>query len=240
MAKMDLIFSKLAQEIKKEQAEIETEEKEIVVVTEEQSKNNLLELKITELYNEEDFSYIDDIVDDEEIRIFLKENTLKILVQDNGNKLLLGKFLQDVFDKIGNSKNGEFSKWLIKTGIPERTALRYRNRYNLFKKLENKEARKNVLNMPNEMIEEIIRDSKTESEIILALEIGYSIEDIKETLVEIKNKDIIEIPEKNKDYKEVNIDNLVYDVKTKWNDIPVKKKEKVESLFKKILKIIGE
>ena len=42
MAKMDLIFSKLAQEIKKEQAEIETEEKEIVVVTEEQSKNNLL------------------------------------------------------------------------------------------------------------------------------------------------------------------------------------------------------
>ena len=94
--------------------------------------------------------------------------------------------------------------------------------------------------MPNEMIEEIIRDSKTESEIILALEIGYSIEDIKETLVEIKNKDIIEIPEKNKDYKEVNIDNLVYDVKTKWNDIPVQKKEKVESLFKKILKIIGE
>ena len=90
------------------------------------------------------------------------------------------------------------------------------------------------------MIEEIIRDSKTESEIILALEIGYSIEDIKETLVEIKNKDIIEIPEKNKDYKEVNIDNLVYDVKTKWNDIPVQKKEKVESLFKKILKIIGE
>ena len=94
--------------------------------------------------------------------------------------------------------------------------------------------------MPNEMIEEIIRDSKTESEIILALEIGYSIEDIKETLVEIKNKDIIEIPEKTKDYKEVNIDNLVYDVKTKWNDIPVQKKEKVESLFKKILKIIGE
>ena len=94
--------------------------------------------------------------------------------------------------------------------------------------------------MPNEMIEEIIRDSKTESEIILALEIGYSIEDIKETLVEIKNKDIIEIPEKNKDYKEVNIDNLVYDVKTKWNHIPVQEKEKVESLFKKILKIIGE
>ena len=94
--------------------------------------------------------------------------------------------------------------------------------------------------MPNEMIEEIIRDSKTESEIILALEIGYSIEDIKETLVEIKNKDIIEIPEKTKDYREVNIDNLVYDVKTKWNDIPVQKKEKVESLFKKILKIIGE
>lgn len=90
------------------------------------------------------------------------------------------------------------------------------------------------------MIEEIIRDSKTESEIILALEIGYSIEDIKETLVEIKNKDIIEIPEKIKDYKEVNIDNLVYDVKTKWNDIPVQKKEKVESLFKKILKIIGK
>lgn len=81
--------------------------------------------------------------------------------------------------------------------------------------------------MPNEMIEEIIRDSKTESEIILALEIGYSIEDIKETLVEIKNKDIIEIPEKNKDYKEVNIDNLVYDVKTKWNDIPVQKKKRL-------------
>ena len=62
----------------------------------------------------------------------------------------------------------------------------------LFKKIENKEARKNVLNMPNEMIEEIIRDSKTESESILALE------DIKETLVEIKNKGIIEIPEKLK------------------------------------------
>ena len=52
--------------------------------------------------------------------------------------------------------------------------------------------------MPNEMIEEIIRDSKTESESILVLEIGHSIEDIKETLVEIKNKGIIEISEKLK------------------------------------------
>ena len=232
MAKMEGIFSKLAEELKVEQKELKAgDNKELVLVEKESTAS--LEKTIYDVYMKQSFSYIDDIVEDEETRDFLKKNTLKILVQDNTNKLVLGKILQDVFYRIGNSKNGEYGKWLNKTGFAERTALRYRNRYNFFKKLESFNAKKQVLIMSHEMIEQIIKDDETEVRAIHLLETGADIGRIKKLLVEMEET-------KNRNRSELNIDVLVDDVKTKWSHIPESKKEKVEELFKKIKKLLDE
>ena len=231
MAKIDGIFSKLAKELEIDQMELKSENNKELALIEKESTASL-EKTIYDVYTKQSFSYIDDIVDDEETRDFLKKNTLKILVQDNTNKLILGKILQDVFYRIGNSKNGEYGKWLNKTGIPERTALRYRNRYNFFKKL---------LNMSHEMIEQIIKNDETEVRVIHLLETGADIGRIKSLLSEIEENEVIEMTNtKNTNKTELNIDILVDDVKTKWNHIPESKKEKVEELFKKIKKLLDE
>jgi hypothetical protein len=240
MAKIDGIFSKLAKELEIDQMELKSENNKELALIEKESTASL-EKTIYDVYTKQSFSYIDDIVDDEETRDFLKKNTLKILVQDNTNKLILGKILQDVFYRIGNSKNGEYGKWLNKTGIPERTALRYRNRYNFFKKLESFNARKQILNMSHEMIEQIIKNDETEVRVIHLLEMGADIGRIKSLLSEIEENEVIEMTNtKNTNKTELNIDILVDDVKTKWNHIPESKKEKVEELFKKIKKLLDE
>lgn len=240
MAKMEGIFSKLAEELKVEQKELKAgDNKELVLVEKESTAS--LEKTIYDVYMKQSFSYIDDIVEDEETRDFLKKNTLKILVQDNTNKLVLGKILQDVFYRIGNSKNGEYGKWLNKSGFAERTALRYRNRYNFFKKLESFNAKKQVLIMSHEMIEQIIKDDETEVRAIHLLESGADIGRIKKLLVEMEENEVIEMTDtKNRNRSELNIDVLVDDVKTKWSHIPESKKEKVEELFKKIKKLLDE
>lgn len=240
MAKMEGIFSKLAKELEVAQKELKVENSKELVLMEKDSTASL-EKTIYDVYMKQSFSYIDDIVEDEETRDFLKKNTLKILVQDNTNKLVLGKILQDVFYRIGNSKNGEYGKWLNKTGIPERTALRYRNRYNFFKKLESFNAKKQVLIMSHEMIEQIIKNDETEVRAIHLLETGADIGRIKKLLIEIQENEVIEIENtKSTDKTELNIDTLVDDVKTKWNHIPESKKEKVEELFIKIKKLLDE
>lgn len=240
MAKMEGIFSKLAKELKVDQKELKAEDSKGLTLVEKESTTSL-EKTIYDLYMKQSFSYIDDIVEDEETRDFLKKNTLKILVQDNTNKLVLGKILQDVFYRIGNSKNGEYGKWLNKTGFAERTALRYRNRYNFFKKLESFNAKKQVLIMSHEMIEQIIKDNETEVRAIHLLESGADIGRIKKLLVEMEENEVIEMTNvKSTNRTELNIDVLVDDVKTKWSHIPESKKEKVEELFKKIKKLLDE
>jgi hypothetical protein len=240
MAKMEGIFSKLAEELKVDQKELKAEDSKGLTLVEKESTTSL-EKTIYDVYMKQSFSYIDDIVEDEETRDFLKKNTLKILVQDNTNKLVLGKILQDVFYRIGNSKNGEYGKWLNKAGFAERTALRYRNRYNFFKKLESFNAKKQVLIMSHEMIEQIIKDDETEVRAIHLLESGADIGRIKKLLVEMEENEVIEMTNvKSTNRTELNIDVLVDDVKTKWSHIPESKKEKVEELFKKIKKLLDE
>lgn len=240
MAKMEGIFSKLAKELEVDQKELKVENSKELVLMEKDSTASL-EKTIYGVYMKQSFSYIDDIVEDEETRDFLKKNTLKILVQDNTNKLVLGKILQDVFYRIGNSKNGEYGKWLNKTGFAERTALRYRNRYNFFKKLESFNAKKQVLIMSHEMIEQIIKNDETEVRAIHLLETGADIGRIKKLLVEMEENEVIEMANtKSTNRTELNIDVLVDDVKTKWSHISESKKEKVEELFKKIKKLLDE
>lgn len=143
-----------------------------------------------------------------------------------------------MFEKIGNFKNGEYGKWLFKTGINERTALRYRNKYNIFKKLETENAKKNLLKMSHELIETLVKDEMLERQVIKLLENGSNIEDIKIFIDEEKNK-AIELPNKIETIeKEITIDNISEEIKNKWDIISKGKKRKVENLFKRIRKIL--
>lgn len=185
MAKMENIFAKLKEELEAEKEDKNKVNENLYSVTTIEEIN--LKNNIMALYKREELQYIDEIISDEETRNFLKENTIKLLIQDNLNKLALGKILQDIFDKIGNFKDGEYGKWLFKTGINERTALRYRNKYNFFRKLESESAKKNLLKMSHELIETLMKDERLEKQAIKLLEQGSSVEDIK-TFIDEKEK----------------------------------------------------
>jgi len=79
MAKIDGIFSKLAKELEIDQMELKSENNKELALIEKESTASL-EKTIYDVYTKQSFSYIDDIVDDEETRDFLKKNTLKIFV----------------------------------------------------------------------------------------------------------------------------------------------------------------
>lgn len=201
---------------------------------------NELDKKLSSLYPKSDFTYLDEICSEEpeEVKEFLKEKTIHLLIQDNLNKLKLGQILEEVFTKIGNNKNGLYLKWLEKTGINSRTALRYRNRYFLFNKVNRASAQQTILKLGHEDIERILEDENTTEKALNILENGGDKEKIKEFLnqrvvIEFKEK----IAEEPLDLKS-NIERISNEVNKKWEDIDNKKQRKINKLFKKIKEII--
>lgn len=51
------------------------------------------------LYSEEDFSYINEILEEEDLREFLKDRTKKLLIQKDFTVIFLGDTLEEVFQK---------------------------------------------------------------------------------------------------------------------------------------------
>ena len=121
------------------------------------------------LYSEEDFSYINEILEEEDLREFLKDRTKKLLIQKDFTVIFLGNTLEEVFQKIGNHKNGTYQKWLHLVGINERTALRYRNKANLFKKAISFNAKKVIFELSHDNIQVILDNKDIEEKVLNSL-----------------------------------------------------------------------
>lgn len=230
----------ISERLKKKLEEInnseEKNEKESLPSIIEEKENDLL-TPIKNIYSDKELEYIDDIIEEEDLRIFLKEKTKKMLIQEHFTVIFVGTILEEVFQKIGNHKNGTYQKWLFSTGINERTALRYRNRANLFKKAISDNAKKVILKLSHEDIQRILEDKKLEEEALIYLESDATKEDIKELLKSYLPINI-EI-EKEKFEKEINFNNISNEISNKWENLDYKKKKKVGELVGKIKKIIN-
>ena len=134
------------------------------------------------LYSEEDFSYINEILEEEDLREFLKDRTKKLLIQKDFTVIFLGDTLEEVFQKIGNHKNGTYQKWLHLVGINERTALRYRNKANLFKKAISFNAKKVIFELSHDNIQVILDNKDIEEKVLNAIENGANKKDIQKLL----------------------------------------------------------
>ena len=131
------------------------------------------------LYSEEDFSYINEILEEDDLREFLKDRTKKLLIQKDFTVIFLGDTLEEVFQKIGNHKNGTYQKWLNLVGINERTALRYRNKANLFKKAISFNAKKVIFELSHDSIQVILNNKDIEEKVLNSLEKGANKKDIQ-------------------------------------------------------------
>lgn len=98
---------------------------------------------------------------DEEI-LFLKQETLNLLNLQISDTLELGKIINNVYEKFASqgSKSGTYTKWLKIANINNKTAIRYRKKYLIFEKLEDKNQ---ILFVNNKILDQMDILSITES-----------------------------------------------------------------------------
>ena len=190
------------------------------------------------LYSEEDFSYINEILEEEDLREFLKDRTKKLLIQKDFTVIFLGDTLEEVFQKIGNHKNGTYQKWLHLVGINERTALRYRNKAILFKKTISFNAKKVIFELSHDNIQVILDNKDIEEKVLNSLENGANKKDIQKLLTTEQLS--FNIKEERETFeKDINFSSISNEIFDKWENLDNRKKKKVETLFIKIKKIIN-
>ena len=190
------------------------------------------------LYSEEDFSYINEILEEEDLREFLKDRTKKLLIQKDFTVIFLGDTLEEVFQKIGNHKNGTYQKWLHLVGINERTALRYRNKAILFKKTISFNAKKVIFELSHDNIQVILDNKDIEEKVLNAIENGANKKDIQKLLTTEQLS--FNIKEERETFeKDINFSSISNEIFDKWENLDNRKKKKVETLFIKIKKIIN-
>ena len=190
------------------------------------------------LYSEEDFIYINEILEEEDLREFLKDRTKKLLIQKDFTVIFLGDTLEEVFQKIGNHKNGTYQKWLHLVGINERTALRYRNKANLFKKATSFNAKKVIFELSHDNIQVILDNKDIEEKVLNSLENGANKKDIQKLLTTEQLS--FNIKEERETFeKDINFSSISNEIVDKWENLDSRKKKKVETLFIKIKRIIN-
>jgi len=170
---------------------------------------------------------------DEEVEIneYLNKMGLEILNIGIKSELAVGKKLEEVFQKLGNSKTGIYQKFIISLGINPRTALRQRMRYKYFEKFSKlgfEKAKEIVSILPIAYLEKLNSLSTKENEEILLEYLSDS------DLTIDKFKDIIDTESEEKKLAKISkkdgeILNNVIDFTTRWKALN-KLSKKVDNL----------
>lgn len=218
------------------------EKRDNIIIVEEKDKNQDIFINI---YKNQDLSYIDYLDLSQNDIAFLKDKTMQLLILNNSNKIALGKIFSEVFEKIGKQKNGCWKQWINQTKINERTALRYRNRYELFTLTNSDYAKKVILELGQDEIDKIISDDNTANKILDLIEKGADKNTIKEYLNQLLlESNVVNEKEKIEEtFDKITIERVSdffqNNIIEKWNDIEKPKKKKIYKLINKIKEIIN-
>lgn len=212
-------------------------------------KNRIAEKKVTPIIDIADINYsnkelYDDLKEKEDSQFLVLKKYEYESFKVKG-ALYLGKFWEDVAQKLGNNKTGKYTAFVKDLGESDRTILRYRNRYKLHSKILNEENRKKIAVASYEMIEKISNSLNS----IEKLNKGEKYEDIVNQLLipgkEIKddNRTQEEIANDVNDSEiiEVSLKEAFTNIFAKIDVIDTlddKKKKKAEKLLSELRKII--
>jgi hypothetical protein len=156
----------------------------------------------------------DSLYSEEDLREFLKDRTKKLLIQKDFTVIFLGDTLEEVFQRIGNHKNGTYQKWLHLVGINERTALRYRNKANLFKKAISFNAKKVIFELSHDNIQVILDNNDIEEKVLNSIENGANKKDIQKLLATEQLS--FNIRQEKEDFeKDINFSNISNEIEDK-------------------------
>lgn len=228
--KRDNIKTKVKKNTEKAKKEEVKETSEITVTT--SAGNNLLppDIKFDNIFTE-----------NKELNDFLNKKSTELTKIQASARLHLGKIFQDVFDELSgkNQHDGLYVKWLKFNGYNKMTALRHRNRLELYEQMKRDEAKSIIATAPQKLIDMTLKHEK-KVEIIDNLNTFMTREQLSNFLEDEENKKLnleplhdFNLEENFKKFTEV-YSHL--DIKT----LPQKKQEKLEKLIEQFLKIAEE
>lgn len=210
---------------------------EVENIASEISRNETNENYLKEII---DLNMLKEITKDEETFDYLKMKSFELFEVQKRSSIEMGKILDSVFEKLngqGSKKEGLYDKWVKANGISKNTALRLRRRYELFKSI-NSENRNIIGYLPQNLIDKIYSSEKR-NDYIDNINLGISIDDIKELLkdeVIDVSAEPLEITEKEEFNYELPY--FTSDFKTKAETLDEKKKKKLQEYIKKIEELL--
>lgn len=214
----------------------------VVVVQEEKQ---LLTMK--DLLN---IDLLDKITDNSEINQKIKEKALEYANFSAKTTIWLGKHLTEVFDLLSTGNTREASnyiKYLNYIGVNERTARRYRKRYNLYENIPTEAGKKLVLNLSDDDIQLLENEPKLLNQIdkcntkeeFLNLKQGFLLENAEQLALENKQSNVPEMPKLTLNDIGSRIETLYLGLPNK-HDIDEKKLSLLEKYLAKIEKLLAE
>lgn len=182
-----------------------------------------------------DFNLINELTEDQELQNFLREESIKLFNIQSKAVIELGKIFNDVYDKLSKqgSIDGIYEKWLGLNNFNKTTAWRYRQRFELFSKVN--ESKKNMVAiLPYGLINSLYKNYQLE-EIIEIINSNENKDSIKEILIKkeltLEEKNIVE-------FKEVEYKIFSKSIQNKIEKLDNEKRKKIEAHIKEIKDIL--
>ena len=180
------------------------------------------------------------ISDDRKLNLFLYNKANEITKITRKSRLELGKLFQEVYEKLAgnNHYDGLYTKWIKQYGFNKMTALRYRNRYNLYFKVNTDDAKVTISKLSQPDVDLLIRHER-KNEILACLDSGESLGEIigvYQPQIEAVQDGIEEFIDIENDIKKLKTFGKKLNIKSLDNE----KKERLHKLVRKIEELLGE
>ncbi|MGX6592736.1 hypothetical protein [Cetobacterium ceti] len=182
-----------------------------------------------------DFNLIKNLTEDKDLQNFLKEESIKLFSIQSKAVIELGKIFNDVYDKLSKqgSADGLYEKWLSLNNFNKTTAWRYRQRFELFSKVE--EDKKNMIAiLPYGIINNLYKNYQFE-EIIKIINTNDNKEALKEVII---NKELNLEEKKISEFKEVEYKIFSKSIQNKIENLEDEKRKKIEEYVREIEKLL--
>lgn len=170
---------------------------------------------------------------------FLKQKSYEISLISVKGALALGKIFEEVYQELGKDKNssegeGIYLEWLKTNNYSRVTAWRYRQKYNLYMKV-NEKGKELIALLPFDLIALL---SKEEDEYIDLINQGITKEELKGLLLQGHIKENIENKIQLKKVDDFNFLEIGKVFNEKYSSLKEKDKVEVRKLLEKLEKIL--
>jgi hypothetical protein len=172
------------------------------------------------------------LTNDKELINYLNSKTFELLKINGAGNIIIGKILYEVAEELGKkgSSEGLYLSFLEVAGYKKDTALRFRKRYELYKKVNTDEAKQIISLMSIKLVEKLYKEQELLNKIDIK-EMDYK------TASEIINKEteiilIDETEEKKEFIFEMNeLPFLQTQIEEKYDNLNQREKDKLNKLL---------